>query len=259
MKPITSLLLGLSVLYAASSTADEYTKPMSEIEQQACHEEEEITEASTLDEFLGTIEVPQGSLPPEPPIVTDPIENLAFTLRDYGVDVDGKGLVTVLRVMYLEGAGERDPVSDLVIAASIVNRYNFDKEHPIESGEDYFGGKEGLIGVVTKPHQYSAYNEALTDFSDDSYHFENGNLRFTSKRVEDERRVQDLAAALFNIATRRVKDPTNGALYYKKEKVETSWGDGTLALYWDNTPCHHEELTDLGVVGGHVVFGVKCE
>ena len=99
-----------------------------------------------------------------------------------------------------------------------------------------------MVSVVTKPHQYSAYNEALSDFSDDSYHFENGNLRLTSKRVKDKKRVQELAAALFNIATGRVKDPTNGALYYKQEGVETSWGDGTLAFYNGNTPCHHEEL-----------------
>ena len=254
MKSITALLVGLT------TAATLYTAPAF-AQDNSCNLEEK-KKPTTLDDFLeneiAPIVVPFGTLPPEPTVVTDPIEHLAFRLRDHGYEVDGKGIVTVLRVMYLEGAydsqissKEAQRESDLMIAASILNRYNFDKDHDTNK----FGGKQGLVGVVQKPWQYSAFNPRHSDFSDESYNFENGDLRITTKRVQDKTRIRELAAALIDIASGNIEDPTSGALYYKTDGVN-DWWDGSVAFWLDEkTECKREYV---GKHGSHEVFGVNC-
>ncbi len=246
------------VLALAAAVALQYAFCPSDDKEAPTEKEVPASLLGSLDALFepGYSKVCSENLPPQPPLpAPDKIEELASYLTAQGFDVDGKDLVTVCRVMYNEGAGVTDPQSDLAIAATIINRYNFDQEH----STNRFGGENGLVGVVTRSGQYNGYDQNPEDFSPESMYREDGTLQLSPPRLSTTRereRMAELATALVDIATGKKEDPTNGATHYKRDYVDQTWQGDIFTVIMGVATCRLDYETEIG---RHEFFGLDCQ
>ena len=178
-------------------------------------------------------------------------------IGDYGLSTEDLAYIT--RVVYLEGS--YDPKAETIgdykdgfeaIAFSVFNRWNFDKEN----GSHHFFGRNGdrseLKSIVTEPWAYEAvvsYDRYLQDFEG-----ENGDITVVANgpHFNDREKVEAAYKSVVDVLGGRVRDKTDGAVFYKADYVPQTW-EGTEA-FWTNGQRCNRHFTEK--VNTHEFFSV---